>query len=254
MLKPIITKRGKSIIIFILTLTFVFFYIDELTDYCLAEDTWKEVQDVTFKGEITFSKPLTGIYNHGKFNYDDAHDVKITAIGNLFDNKGTIIKNFNNLPGILVHGKEYDYFQFDIDQWRVQIHSQMENLEEKIIKKVFIRSNIPSQNKTQQNNTNSIIPAFKSPLKGSNEVRVKNPNNFQVTVGLRSGNQGKDFRVADNGVSSIFVPNGSYEIYFVYSSKPDALFKGDDFSLNNNGIEIQIVRVVEGNYGIRRVK
>lgn len=33
-----------------------------------------------------------------------------------------------------------------------------------------------------------------------------------------------------------------YKIYFVYSNKPDALFQGDDFVLNSNGIEIQIVK------------
>jgi hypothetical protein len=101
---------------------------------------------------------------------------------------------------------------------------------------------------------NSLLPSFTQPLKGTNEVRVKNPNDFNVLVGLRYGNRGRDFDVPANGVSSVFVPNGEYEIYFVYSNKPDALFKGDDFSLNNNGVEIQIVKVVGGNYGIRQVK
>lgn len=99
-----------------------------------------------------------------------------------------------------------------------------------------------------------LLPVFESPLNGSNEVRVRNPNDFNVLVGLRYGNRGRDFEVPANGVSSIFIPNGKYEIYFIYSNKPDALFKGDDFSLNNNGIEIQIVKVVGGNYGIRQVK
>lgn len=98
------------------------------------------------------------------------------------------------------------------------------------------------------------LPPFKELLLGSNEVRVKNPNDFDVRVGLRIGERGKDFEVAANGITSVFVPNGKYEIYFIYSTKPDALFKGDNFSLNNNGVEIQIVKVVGGNYGIRRVK
>ncbi|MCG7853099.1 MAG: hypothetical protein MIO92_11315, partial [Methanosarcinaceae archaeon] len=115
------------------------------TDYCLAEDTWKEVQDVTFKGEIIFSKPLTGIYNHGKFNYDDAQDVKITATGSLINANGTAIKSFTNVPAVLVHGEEYDYFQFDIDQWRVQTYSELENFREKTIKKVLMRSNMSTQ-------------------------------------------------------------------------------------------------------------
>jgi hypothetical protein len=102
--------------------------------------------------------------------------------------------------------------------------------------------------------TNSILPPFQMQLIGGNEVRIKNPNDFKVTVGLRSGNQGKDFEVTSNGGASISVPNGEHKIYFVYSNKPDALFQGDDFVLNSNGIEIQIVKVVGGNYGIRQVK
>lgn len=85
-------------------------------------------------------------------------------------------------------------------------------------------------------------------------MRIRNPNSFEVTVGIRSGNHGKDLVVSTNGVASVYIPNGDYEIYFVYSNKQDALFKGDSFSLNDNGVEIQIVKVVGGNYGIRRVK
>ena len=91
-------------------------------------------------------------------------------------------------------------------------------------------------------------------LNGANEVRIKNPNSYEVAVGLRTGDSGKDFSVTANSVASVFVPNGSYEIYFVYGNKPLELFKGDNFSLNNNGIEIQIVKVVGGNYCIRQVK
>lgn len=100
----------------------------------------------------------------------------------------------------------------------------------------------------------TFLPPFKLELQGQNEVRIKNPNYFNVTVGLRSGIQGKDFEATGNGVASVFVPNGKYEIYFVYFNKPDSLFRGDDFTLNDNGLEIQIVKAVGGNYGIRQVK
>ncbi|MHB9024337.1 MAG: hypothetical protein ACYC7E_09205, partial [Armatimonadota bacterium] len=95
---------------------------------------------------------------------------------------------------------------------------------------------------------------FEELLTGRNEVRVRNPNDFVVTVGLRQGKQGKDIQVPANGVQSVSVPDGKYDIYFVYSSKPDALFQGDSFTLTNNGVEIQIVKVVNGNYNIKQVK
>lgn len=100
----------------------------------------------------------------------------------------------------------------------------------------------------------SILPNFTSNLNGNNEVRVNNPNQFKVTVGLRSGKKGKDFEVSEHGSASVFVPDGQYQIYFVYSNKKDALFQGDGFKLKSNGIEIEIVKVVGGNYGIKRVK
>jgi len=55
-------------------------------------------------------------------------------------------------------------------------------------------------------------------------------------------------------VETVYVPDGKYDIYFVYSNKPQALFQGDSFTLNGNGVEIQIVKVVDENYNIRQVK
>lgn len=97
-------------------------------------------------------------------------------------------------------------------------------------------------------------PALTSELSGGMEVRVRNPNEFSVKVGLRSGGKGKDFTVAANGVKSAYVPNGSYDIYFQYSTDPDGLYQGDSFTLRTNGVEIKIVKVVNGNYGIRKVR
>ena len=98
------------------------------------------------------------------------------------------------------------------------------------------------------------LPRFEHPLQGSNEVKIQNPNTFAVTVALRSGKGGKDFQVPPNSSNSAFVPDGNYDIYFVYSNQSDALFQGDSFSLHANGVEIQIVKVIDGNYEIRRVK
>ena len=85
-------------------------------------------------------------------------------------------------------------------------------------------------------------------------MRVKNPNSFAVSTGIRSGQKGVNFDVPANGEQTVYVPDGRYDIYFVYSDKPDALFQGDSFTLNNDGVEIQIVKVVNGNYNIRQVK
>lgn len=86
------------------------------------------------------------------------------------------------------------------------------------------------------------------------EVRVKNPNAFKVRVGLRSDGKGRDFIVAPNITESVRVPNGRYDVYFQYSTEPEALYQGDGFTLKDNGVQISIVEVVNGNYGIRKVK
>jgi hypothetical protein len=106
----------------------------------------------------------------------------------------------------------------------------------------------------EEDHKEKTIPSYELPLEGRNPVRIRNSNDFSVTVSLRSGKRGKDFDVSANGVSTVYVPDGRYNIYFVYSSRPDALFQGDSFRLNRNGVEIQIVKVVNGNYNIRQVK
>ena len=97
-------------------------------------------------------------------------------------------------------------------------------------------------------------PRFSTELTGLHEVRVKNPNDFKVRVGLRSGGKGKDFVVSPNGTESVNVPNGHYDIYFNYSTDPGGLYQGDSFTLEDNGVQITITKVVNGNYGIRKVK
>lgn len=100
---------------------------------------------------------------------------------------------------------------------------------------------------------NSRLP-YQREARGGNEVRVRNPNEYSVTVMLRSGESGRDFQVGPGGTVSTYVGDGRYEIYFVYSHEPEALYQGDGFSLNRNGVEIRLVRVVEGNYNVRRVR
>jgi len=100
----------------------------------------------------------------------------------------------------------------------------------------------------------TLLPPIRDELFGTHPVRIRNPNDFAVTAGIRKGQSGKDVEVPANGVRTAYVPNGSYNIYFVYSDRPDALFQGDSFNLSGHGVEIQIVKVVGGNYGIRQVK
>ena len=75
-----------------------------------------------------------------------------------------------------------------------------------------------------------------------------------VTAGLRSSKKGKDFSIPAGAMRSAYVPNGRYDIYFRYSNDDEGIYQGDSFTLAGNGVEIQIVKRTDGNYGIRKVK
>jgi hypothetical protein len=130
-----------------------------------------------------------------------------------------------------------------------RLNSAGENtyLTREVLKRAGINPKVPKT-------TRALLPTFAKQLNGENEVRVRNPNEFAVNVGVRSGNSGTNFAVSAYGVNSVFVPDGGYDIYFIYSNKPDALFRGDSFTLRSNRVEIQIVKVVNGNYNIQQVK
>jgi len=111
-----------------------------------------------------------------------------------------------------------------------------------------------SRNVRSTSDLSKLLPAYTGgELDGNITVRIRNPNEFFVAVALRTGGKGKNFEVPANGTRNVSVPNGHYDIYFVYSDKTNALFQGDAFDLNNNGVEIQLVKAVDGNFGIRQV-
>jgi hypothetical protein len=96
---------------------------------------------------------------------------------------------------------------------------------------------------------------FRWPLPaGRNVVVIRNPNPTTVGIGLRLGAAGRDVYVLPNSVIWVSVPDGTYSIYFVYANEPNGLHQGDNFTVRGNRITITLVRVVGGNYGIRRVR
>ena len=121
-------------------------------------------------------------------------------------------------------------------------------------KKLIVGPHRPEEPSVFKIKTVSNWPSYSGKLKGENTVRIVNPNDYNIKVGLRSNGKGIDFDVAKNATKTVYVPNGHYEIYFQYSTEKDALYQGDNFTLANNGIEIQIVKVAGGNYSIRKIK
>lgn len=104
-----------------------------------------------------------------------------------------------------------------------------------------------------------------SPLGQQNWCRVTivNPSDYSVAVAVRAGRlgqdstyeRGTDFGIAAHSSKFIMVPPAHYDIYFAFATEPTALYQGDSFSVAAGySTTIKLVRSVDGNYRIRRVK
>lgn len=102
--------------------------------------------------------------------------------------------------------------------------------------------------------TNAKWPILNGDSGGEMEVRVTNPNECFVRVALRAGDKGKDFLVGPNEIQFVRVGKGSYDVYFQYSSDVHSLHKGDSCNVEDRGVAIKLVKIVCGNYGIRKIE
>jgi hypothetical protein len=112
----------------------------------------------------------------------------------------------------------------------------------------------PATPPVETTSAKSILPKHDGSLSGTNEVRINNPNSFRVVVGIRSGTAGVDFEVPAESSRSTYLPDGRFDMYFVFSNRPDSLFQGDGIELKDNGVEVKLVKVIGGNYPIHQVK
>ena len=90
-------------------------------------------------------------------------------------------------------------------------------------------------------------PLTKELLKGRNELRVSNPNDFAVWVGVHSEGRGVDFIVFENASETVNLPDGRYDIYFVYSTRPDELLQGGSVDLSGHSVELRTIKRAGGN-------
>lgn len=97
-------------------------------------------------------------------------------------------------------------------------------------------------------------PRLSGDTAGPDPLRIRNPSGCSVKIALRCGTKGLDFSMAARDSTTVYVRDACYDIYFQYSDDPHALYQGDSFTLSGHGAEIQLIKVVDGNFGIRRVK
>lgn len=87
------------------------------------------------------------------------------------------------------------------------------------------------------------IPPYKSELKGSNEIRLRNPNNFPVLVMIRRDEQGRNIEIPGKSMTLVYLPDGGFQVSFVFANVPNAVLRGDHIhlpSINRPDIGIPI--------------
>jgi tetratricopeptide (TPR) repeat protein len=78
-------------------------------------------------------------------------------------------------------------------------------------------------------------PKYDRELDGSYEVRVVNPHDSPVVVGLRCGREGRDFAVAPGRTRKVAVHAGKIDVFFRHRDYPGRTFRGDSFAYRPGG-------------------
>ncbi len=94
------------------------------------------------------------------------------------------------------------------------------------------------------------LPPFTTRITGVNHVKFSNPNGFSVNVSLRDGEKGLDFTVFPQDSLLVDLPDGSFDVYFVYSSQPRSLYRGQTFYLQRGKATFTILRTADGQYAL----
>jgi hypothetical protein len=100
-----------------------------------------------------------------------------------------------------------------------------------------------------------IFPQRAKEISGNgSRIQISNPNDFFIAAAVVTSDSGRYLMLPPRRGEVIDVPNGQYDIYFVYATDPESLYQGDSFSVRQQQITITIQMVEDGNYGIKKVK
>jgi hypothetical protein len=104
-----------------------------------------------------------------------------------------------------------------------------------------------------------LLPVRERTLQGSgarplnSNIAVSNPNNFSVGIAITTETEVMYSMAAPKSSKSLGVPNGEYDIFFVYSTEPETLYQGDKVTVENQTLKLTLKPVSEGNYGMKKV-
>jgi hypothetical protein len=99
-----------------------------------------------------------------------------------------------------------------------------------------------------------LFPVRNKLLKGSgSEISVDNPNDFSVAVAIMTAEEAHYFLVMPRGSFGRQLPDGQYDVYFVYSTDPESLYQGDSITVRRQKLTLTLQPVIQGNYGMKKV-
>jgi hypothetical protein len=100
-----------------------------------------------------------------------------------------------------------------------------------------------------------VFPRRDKTISGTgSKISIMNTNDSLVAAAVITPTGGRYLLLPPQRGETIDVPNGQYDVFFVYAAEPESLYQGDSFSIRQQHITITIQLVENGNYGIRKVK
>jgi len=134
-------------------------------------------------------------------------------------------------------------------------HLNRTNLKPETNQKMIDEYNSPAYNFSPM----SLFPVKERILQGSgarplnSNIAVSNPNKFSVAIAITTETEVMYSMVAPEASKTLGVPNGEYDIFFVYSNEPETLYQGDKITVENQTMTLTLKPAGEGNYGMKKV-
>ncbi len=95
------------------------------------------------------------------------------------------------------------------------------------------------------------LPGFRRSLRnGIHNLRINNPSQSAVQVGIRTENQGRDVNVAAGGSQTLRLEQGTYQIFYIYRDEPSALLGGGSVTLESFGLPDADVTLMDGGFSV----
>ncbi len=117
---------------------------------------------------------------------------------------------------------------------------------------VYAGKRVPNEEKnTQVMNQTTIkrkvkLPDYTYNLRdGSYEIKIYNPLDTSVKVGLRSGKRGKNISIPAGGVKSVKVPRGEYQFWYIRDDEPSELQQGGNVQIDGlfvGDVEVMLLK------------